>query len=122
MRTATGLKGAIAQVLLLSLVLEVLAIATPFFLQLVVDRVVVGRDRDLLAVLGIGFALLALTIAVITGAARLARRLHQHAAEPAAARHAVRAAAAAAAGLVREAAHRRHRVALPLGRCDPAHA
>ena len=65
-RTATGLKGAITQVLLLSLVLEVLAIASPFFLQLVVDRVVVGRDRDLLAVLGIGFALLAVMIAVIT--------------------------------------------------------
>ena len=66
-RTATGLKGAITQVLLLSLVLEVLAIATPFFLQLVVDRVVVGRDRDLLAVLGIGFALLAVMIAIVTG-------------------------------------------------------
>jgi ATP-binding cassette subfamily B protein RaxB len=65
-RTATGLKGAITQVLLLSLVLEVLAIASPFFLQLVVDRVVVGRDRDLLAVLGIGFALLAVMIAVVT--------------------------------------------------------
>ena len=65
-RTATGLKGAITQVLLLSLVLEVLAIASPFFLQLVVDRVVVGRDRDLLAVLGIGFGLLAVMIAVIT--------------------------------------------------------
>ena len=57
--SATGLKGAITQVLLLSLVLEVLAIAMPFFLQLVVDRVVVGRDRDLLAVLGIAFVLLA---------------------------------------------------------------
>ena len=52
-RTATGLKGAVTQVMLLSLVLEVLAIASPFFLQLVVDRVVVGRDRDLLAVLGL---------------------------------------------------------------------
>ena len=66
-RTATGLKGAITQVLLLSLVLEVLALAIPFFLLLVVDRVVVGRDRDLLAVLGIGFALLAVLSAVITG-------------------------------------------------------
>jgi ATP-binding cassette subfamily B protein RaxB len=65
-RTATGLKGAITQVMVLSLVLEVLAIASPFFLQLVVDRVVVGRDRDLLAVLGIGFGLLAIMIAVIT--------------------------------------------------------
>ena len=56
------------------------------------------------------------------GAAVVARRLHQHAAEPAAARHAVRAAAAAAARLVREAPHRRHRVALPQRRRDPAHA
>lgn len=65
-KTATGLRSAIVQVLLLSLVLEVLAIASPFFLQIVVDRVVVGRDRDLLAVLGIGFALLAVMIAIIT--------------------------------------------------------
>ena len=65
-RTATGLRSAVTQVLLLSLVLEVLAIASPFFLQLVVDRVVVGRDRDLLAVLGIGFGLLAVMIAIIT--------------------------------------------------------
>ena len=65
-RTVTGLKGAVTQVMLLSLVLEVLAIASPFFLQLVVDRVVVGRDRDLLALLGIGFGLLAVMIAIIT--------------------------------------------------------
>jgi ATP-binding cassette, subfamily B, bacterial CvaB/MchF/RaxB len=65
-RTATGLKGAVTQVLLLSLVLEILALMLPFFLLLVVDRVVVGRDRDLLAVLGIGFALLAVMIAIIT--------------------------------------------------------
>jgi len=65
-RSASGLKSAVTQVLLLSLVLEVLAIASPFFLQIVVDRVVVGRDRDLLAVLGIGFGLLAVMIAIIT--------------------------------------------------------
>ena len=66
-RTATGLKSAITQVLLLSLVLEVLAITSPFFMQLVVDRVVVGRDRDLLAVLGIGFGMLAVIIAIVVG-------------------------------------------------------
>jgi len=55
---ARGLKGPLMQVLMLSLVLEVLAVAAPFFVQLVVDRVVVGRDRDLLAVLAIGFGLL----------------------------------------------------------------
>jgi ATP-binding cassette subfamily B protein RaxB len=66
---ARGLKGALLQVLLLSLVLEVLAIASPFFVQIVVDRVVVGRDRDLLAVLGIGFSLLVL-MSVATTAVR----------------------------------------------------
>src|SRR6266436_581363 len=55
-----GLQGTIAQVILLSLVLEVFAIASPFFVQIVVDRVVVGRDEDLLTLLGLGFALLVL--------------------------------------------------------------
>ncbi len=57
---AGNLRGAIAQVLLLSLVLEVGAVAAPFFVQLVIDRVVVGRDHDLLTVLGVGFGLLVL--------------------------------------------------------------
>ncbi|MGZ5037897.1 MAG: peptidase domain-containing ABC transporter, partial [Usitatibacter sp.] len=55
---ASGLKGTIAQILVLSFALEVFAIAMPFFLQLTVDRVVVGRDRDLLTVLGIAFCTL----------------------------------------------------------------
>ena len=55
---ASGLKGTIAQILLLSFALEVFAIAMPFFLQLTVDRVLVGRDRDLLTVLGIAFGTL----------------------------------------------------------------
>src|SRR6185437_10984220 len=55
LEVASGLKGTIAQILLLSLALEVFAIAMPFFLQLTVDRVLVGRDVDLLTVLGIAF-------------------------------------------------------------------
>jgi len=66
LQAASGMKGAIAQVLLLSLVLEVFAIASPFFVQLVIDRVVVGRDRDLLTVLGLGFALLVLMQVAVT--------------------------------------------------------
>lgn len=62
---ARGLKGTLAQILVLSLALEVFAIAMPFFLQLVVDRVLVGRDRDLLTVLGVAFgALVIITVAV----------------------------------------------------------
>jgi len=61
-----GLKAVVTQVLLLSLALEIFSVAAPFFLQIVVDRVVVGRDRDLLTVLGIGFAGLAVLVAVVT--------------------------------------------------------
>ena len=122
-KTATGLRSAIVQVLLLSLVLEVLAIAIAVF------PAARRRPRASSAATAICWpcsasasALLAVIDRRDHGAALLARRLHQHAAQPAAARHAVCAAAAAAAGVVREAAYRRHRVALPLGRCDPAHA
>jgi ATP-binding cassette subfamily B protein RaxB len=63
---ASGFKGTIAQILLLSLALEVFAIAMPFFLQLTVDRVLVGRDRDLLTVLGIAFGVLVLIQVAVT--------------------------------------------------------
>ncbi len=62
---ASGLKGTIAQILLLSFALEVFAIAMPFFLQLTVDRVLVGRDRDLLTVLGIAFGALVVIQAAV---------------------------------------------------------
>jgi ATP-binding cassette subfamily B protein RaxB len=62
---ASGVKGTIAQILVLSLALEVFAIAMPFFLQLTVDRVLVGRDVDLLTVLGIAFGTLVVIQAVI---------------------------------------------------------
>jgi ABC-type multidrug transport system fused ATPase/permease subunit len=64
--SAQGLQGTIAQVLVLSITLEIFAIASPFFVQIVVDRVVVGRDEDLLTVLGIGFGLLALMQVAVT--------------------------------------------------------
>jgi ATP-binding cassette, subfamily B, bacterial CvaB/MchF/RaxB len=55
-----GLGGALVQILALAVVLEVFAIVAPFFMQGVVDHALVGEDRDLLAVLGVGFLLLAL--------------------------------------------------------------
>ncbi len=63
----SGMKGTIAQILLLSLALEVFAIAMPFFLQLTVDRVLVGRDVDLLTVLGIAFGTLVVIQSVVFG-------------------------------------------------------
>ena len=65
----SGMAGTVFQLVLLSLALEVFAIAMPFFLQLVVDRVLVGRDTDLLAVLAIAFSALVL-IQVVVSAVR----------------------------------------------------
>ncbi len=53
----TGLWRALAQILLLSVALQVFVVLAPFLMQWVVDQVLVSADRDLLAVLGIGFGL-----------------------------------------------------------------
>lgn len=52
-----GLWRALAQVLLLSVALQVFVVLAPFFMQWVVDQVLVSADRDLLVVLGLGFGL-----------------------------------------------------------------
>jgi ATP-binding cassette, subfamily B, bacterial CvaB/MchF/RaxB len=57
-RSATGLGGALTQILVLALVLELFAIAAPLYQQWVVDEAIVSGDRDLLVVLAIGFGLL----------------------------------------------------------------
>jgi ATP-binding cassette subfamily B protein RaxB len=54
----TGLKRCLAQVLLLSLLIQLYAIAAPFYVQTVVDDVVLRNDRGLLAALAAGFSLL----------------------------------------------------------------
>ncbi|PJK08268.1 ABC transporter [Lysobacteraceae bacterium NML95-0200] len=53
----TGLWRALAQILLLSIALQVFVVLAPFFMQWVVDQVLVSADRDLLTVLGLGFGL-----------------------------------------------------------------
>ena len=63
---ASNYKGTIAQIFVLSLALEVFAISLPFFLQLVVDRVIVGRDVDFLTVLGVAFATIVSIQTVVT--------------------------------------------------------
>jgi ATP-binding cassette subfamily B protein RaxB len=65
----TGLARSLAQVLLLALALQAFALVAPFYMQWVVDGAVVSADRDLLAVLGLGFLLLA-AIQVAVGALR----------------------------------------------------
>lgn len=60
MGRVTGLVASCAQILLLALALEVFALVTPFFLQWVIDNVLVSADRDLLSTLAMGFGLLML--------------------------------------------------------------
>lgn len=55
-----GLWRALSLVLLLSLALQVFIVVGPFFLQWVVDQVLVASDRDLLALLAVAFGLLLL--------------------------------------------------------------
>jgi ATP-binding cassette, subfamily B, bacterial CvaB/MchF/RaxB len=64
-----GFLPSLMQVLLLSLVLEVLGLASPLFMQWIVDNVVVARDADLLTTLALGFALL-LVLQQVFGVAR----------------------------------------------------
>ena len=56
----TGLYRSMGQILLLALSLEVFALVSPFYMQWVVDHVIVSADRDLLTTLALGFGLLML--------------------------------------------------------------
>ena len=64
-----GLWSSLAQVLVLSLALQVFVVLAPFYSQWVIDQVLVSADRDLLAVLGLGFGI-ALLLQVAIGLLR----------------------------------------------------
>lgn len=70
-----GLLGAGAQVLALAVALEIFALVSPFYLQWVIDHVLVSADRDLLTTLALGFGML-LIIQEIFGALRSWILLH----------------------------------------------
>lgn len=59
-RRMTGLKRAMVQTLVLSLVLQAFVLASPYYMQIAVDTVVPTQDQDLLTVLSVGFALFTL--------------------------------------------------------------
>ena len=65
----SGLKRSLFQIMVLALALELFMLLSPFFMQWVVDSVLVSADRDLLVTLGLGFTLLVL-VQVATGAIR----------------------------------------------------
>ena len=56
----TGLWRSLALILALSVALQVFVILAPFFMQWIVDQVLISADRDLLTVLGLGFGLVLL--------------------------------------------------------------
>ena len=60
----TGLKRALLQVLILTLVLEAFVIASPYYMQVAIDRAIPALDLDLMAVLAVGFGLFAIINAV----------------------------------------------------------
>lgn len=55
-KDARGLYSSLAQLLVLSVLIQIIALATPLYLQLVVDEVLTGSDQNLLTVLAVGFA------------------------------------------------------------------
>ncbi|GAA0824189.1 peptidase domain-containing ABC transporter [Colwellia asteriadis] len=65
----SGLKTGLFKLIGLSLVLQLFALMTPYYMQWVVDEVLISFDEPLLTVLAIGFALIAI-ISVITNAVR----------------------------------------------------
>ena len=71
----SGLRRSLLQIFVLAVALEAFLLLTPFFLQWVVDDVLVSADRELLVTLGIGFGLLVM-IQVATGAIRSWAVLH----------------------------------------------
>src|SRR5215204_2267284 len=54
----TGSGHALVQIFVLSVVLQLLVLASPFYMQITIDEVIARGDVDLLVVLALGFALL----------------------------------------------------------------
>ena len=67
--TMKGLKAGLLKLIALSLVLQLFALMTPYYMQWVVDEVLISFDESLLTVLAMGFALIAI-ISVVTNAVR----------------------------------------------------
>lgn len=57
---ASGMVPAMARILLLSLLIECFALASPFYLQVAIDDVVPAHDLDFINALALGFGLLAI--------------------------------------------------------------
>lgn len=56
-RRMTGLKRALAQTVVLSLVMQAFVLASPYYMQVAIDSALPALDKNLLAVLALGFGL-----------------------------------------------------------------
>ena len=63
----TGLGKTLVALFALSVLLQIFALVTPYYMQWVVDEVLISQDKPLLIVLAIGFGLLAIINVVTTG-------------------------------------------------------
>jgi ATP-binding cassette subfamily B protein RaxB len=68
----SGLAPLLIQTLVLSVVLQLYVLASPFYMQIVIDNAIAKNDHDLLVVLALGFALFLL---INTGATLIRARL-----------------------------------------------
>ncbi|MCE9785858.1 peptidase domain-containing ABC transporter [Shewanella algae] len=63
----TGLKQGLLALLVLSVILQLFSLVAPYYMQWVVDEVLLSRDQPLLFVLAVGFGLLVILNVVTTG-------------------------------------------------------
>ncbi len=70
-----GLKSSLGLIFVLSLLLQTFALASPYYIQLVIDDVILTADTSLLSVLAVGFGLV-LIFEIITNALRGFTLLH----------------------------------------------
>lgn len=73
--SASGLWPALGRILLMSVVLQFFLLVAPYYMQLVIDEVLVSRDLDLLYVLAFGFGFL-LLLQILTNILRSWLVLH----------------------------------------------
>ncbi len=71
----TGLKRSVALILTLSILLQIFTLASPYYIQLVIDDVILTADTSLLVVLALGFSFV-LMFEVISNALRGFSLLH----------------------------------------------
>ena len=114
-----GSTHALVQILILSVILEALVIASPFYLQITVDEVIARGDANLLIVLALGFGLLTAIKVASTAIRSLIILIVQNTLHFQIGSRVSRSKWWNTNGIFRKATHRGHSFALHLHRADP---